>query len=203
MIASIEIKTLDNPGWLVLIRLDSKVALALRLKYEDPANNWEDANTAEEVLHSSYTDNWYHIKYEDDVFQAAGDPMRLTELLLKAQEILQHDFYLGNLDRLRFMENWFEGRCDADWEHSYGANIESPAERSWFLEICIIDTEVEGKVLVQSTFDIASHDNSFVRYWSDGSNFVAEGTNVSLGDIILVYMQFLDPPVIGSGLGST
>lgn len=70
----ITIKTLDNPGWSVMIELKGT-------DYSLPDKKWKQIETTEQ--------DWYGYKVENDVFDAAGDPSKLEFLLQLFREQIE------------------------------------------------------------------------------------------------------------------
>ena len=42
---------------------------------------------------------------------------------------------------------WYQKQCNGDWEHSYGVKLETLDNPGWFLEIDLIQTELEGRTM--------------------------------------------------------
>ncbi|MCY9670815.1 immunity 53 family protein [Paenibacillus alginolyticus] len=46
---------------------------------------------------------------------------------------------------LKWLEDWFNQNCDGDWEHCEGIRIATLDNPGWFIQISLIDTDIEGK----------------------------------------------------------
>src|SRR5437868_6088370 len=54
----------------------------------------------------------------------------------------------GMGDVLEALQRWYAGRCDGEWEHRYGINIQSCDNPGWWVKI-----ELEGTGLKTRPFD--------------------------------------------------
>lgn len=57
------------------------------------------------------------------------------------------------MDLLQWLQNWYKGNCDGDWEHQYEIKIFSLDNPGWGVEISIADTELEEKVFEKIGYD--------------------------------------------------
>lgn len=45
---------------------------------------------------------------------------------------------------LEWIQSWYQGECNNDWEHSFGVHITTVDNPGWNIDIDIEDTELEG-----------------------------------------------------------
>ena len=89
------------------------------------------------------------------IFQAQPGEPEFDELdvlttLIEAYEARQYpiskpDEELGGL--LHWLQSWYLGQCDGDWEHGYGIKILSTDNPGWSVEINIEGTLAEEMVM--------------------------------------------------------
>lgn len=48
------------------------------------------------------------------------------------------------MEILEWIQDWYAGQCDGDWEHSYSLKIETLDNPGWSITIDIAYTELEG-----------------------------------------------------------
>lgn len=48
-------------------------------------------------------------------------------------------------DALQRLQNWYLGRCNGDWEHSYGVSIETLDNPGWQIRIDLLGTGLDGR----------------------------------------------------------
>jgi Immunity protein 53 len=46
----------------------------------------------------------------------------------------------SNIDATALIQKWFIGRCNGDWEHSWGVKIETLDNPGWIIKIDLKDT---------------------------------------------------------------
>jgi hypothetical protein len=47
---------------------------------------------------------------------------------------------------INWLENWYAGNCNGDWEHSYGIKIETSDNPGWIVDIDLTNTVMDRKV---------------------------------------------------------
>ncbi len=73
-----------------------------------------------------------------------------------------------------FLQAWYQGQCDGDWEHQYGIEIGTLDNPGWRLAVDLEGTELEGRTLQRQVVERSEDD--WWQAWSDGSKFhVAAG----------------------------
>jgi hypothetical protein len=53
---------------------------------------------------------------------------------------------VGNIDTLRWIQNWYYQNCNGDWEHCYGVKIDTIDNPGWSVAIDLVDTCLENEL---------------------------------------------------------
>lgn len=49
------------------------------------------------------------------------------------------------MNTLKWLQEWYIQNCDGDWEHCYGVKIGTLDNPGWFIDIDLIDTNLEDE----------------------------------------------------------
>ncbi len=92
---------------------------------------------------------------------------------------------------IRKLELWYQAKCNGDWEHSYGIQIETLDNPGWCLKIDLEDTS-----LLNAEFTGKKYQNTDEGDWIDckkeGSKYVAFGGPCKLEELIAVFLDWAD-----------
>ncbi|GHJ47845.1 hypothetical protein Cs7R123_51870 [Catellatospora sp. TT07R-123] len=72
---------------------------------------------------------------------------------------------------LDWLQRWYAGQCDEDWEHSWGVKIETLDNPGWHVEIDLAETELED--LSYPRQDVTRSKNDWVWVWTAKQKFHA------------------------------
>ncbi len=134
----IEIETIANPGWSVEIDLEETV-----LEDKELNEHKYDLNDFE----------WKHYRIINKIFDGAGDPNKLLEILLAFKKWAG---YYTNLDivanstynstaTLIFLQQWYISQCYEEWHDLFGVKIRTSSTPGWEVIIDLEYTELEFK----------------------------------------------------------
>ena len=63
-----------------------------------------------------------------------------------------------NVEILGWIEQWYRGHCDGDWEHQYGVEIGTVDNPGWYVKIDLMGTSLENKTMQYVLFEEAEDD---------------------------------------------
>jgi hypothetical protein len=70
----------------------------------------------------------------------------------------------GELDRL---QRWYEAQCDGDWEHEWGAQIETLDNPGWAVRISLEETSLAWRTYPRTDFRRSDSDRVMARVSDD------------------------------------
>ncbi|MES2325459.1 MAG: immunity 53 family protein [Pseudomonadota bacterium] len=89
------------------------------------------------------------------------------------------------------IEAWYKGRCDGDWEHSYGVSITTLDNPGWLVEIDLVETPW-GHVTTRFLRSERT-DSDWVQSEVKNGRFVGSGGVANLGEILQIFLQIVEP----------
>lgn len=95
------------------------------------------------------------------------------------------------MESLKKIMDWYQSNCNGDWEHTYGIRITTVDNPGWFVEIDILETEVEGRIIDQKSIDYDDNDDDWYFFKSDGKAFKASGDPTKLEFLIDRFNEFV------------
>lgn len=93
------------------------------------------------------------------------------------------------MEILKWLTDWYKSNCDGDWEHSYGIRIDTLDNPGWFINIDLIDTKQDGKMI---SIKVENTDDDWYSIKSDGSVFEAYGDFSKLPLLVLKFKEFVE-----------
>lgn len=99
-------------------------------------------------------DDWLYWKFDGNIFSAYGDPDKLSDLIVAFRCWLER-VEVGSLqppDELCWLENWYAGQCNGQWEHCYIIEMETTTRPGWKIMVELDDTPLEMKELAPVEF---------------------------------------------------
>ncbi|MFG3697676.1 Imm53 family immunity protein [Micromonospora sp. NPDC047620] len=103
---------------------------------------------------------------------------------------------------LTYLESWFVRQCDGDWEHEYGIRIETTDNPGWTIEVDLLGSDLEGRLLSRRKLEPAV--DRWVWVWSDGQRFNAACDASSLNVALQQFRVFAEgraPATFGGDSG--
>jgi hypothetical protein len=91
-----------------------------------------------------------------------------------------------------FFETWYAAQCDGDWDHEYGVTLETLDNPGWSLNIDLIGTALEGRLLARNETERTETD--WLHVWSDGERFRAAGGARNLRAMLSAFRDFARSP---------
>lgn len=88
-------------------------------------------------------------------------------------------------DYFQYLVNWYAEQCDGDWEHEFGIRLVTLDNPGWNLEVDLVGTEWEGRVVSRTRRDF--DDGGWITFASDGAVFDASCDPFSLR---LAFLEF-------------
>ena len=70
-----------------------------------------------------------------------------------------------------WLQDWYSGRCDGDWEHSYGVRIGTLDNPGWQLDIALEGTELEGASFRKVDRHNSTDENDWTICWVESNYF--------------------------------
>jgi len=92
-------------------------------------------------------------------------------------------------DCFGFLASWYSARCDGEWEHEFGVRLETIDNPGWNLQVDLVGTEMEGRVVDQVTQ--IPEGGGWVIIASDGSVFEASCDPMSLRLVVHEFEKFV------------
>jgi hypothetical protein len=92
------------------------------------------------------------------------------------------------MNALKWLENWYLGNCDGDWEHSYGIKIATLDNPGW-----AVDIKLEGTLLEDKDFhlsDIERSDIDWVHCMVSENIFKGRGGSNNLEEILVIFQAW-------------
>jgi hypothetical protein len=94
---------------------------------------------------------------------------------------------------IHFLQSWFAGNCDGDWEHDNRIRIENLDNPGWHVWVNLVDTALEARQLPQQS--IERSDTDWLVHRSDGQAFDAFGGPHNLEEALEAFRTFADEEV--------
>jgi hypothetical protein len=91
---------------------------------------------------------------------------------------------------LTFLQSWYLSQCDEDWEHEYGVKIATLDNPGWRVQVDLIGTALEGRVVARSKLEPAA--DRWIWSWSDGEVFHATCDAMSLDLALSLFRAFVE-----------
>ncbi len=92
-------------------------------------------------------------------------------------------------DALYLLQRWYVSRCDGEWEHSYGVNIDTLDNPGWTVRIDVAGTPCAGMTLDWTKVERSEHDWVHWRVQEDRYEAACGPTNLS--EAILAFLDLI------------
>ena len=101
--------------------------------------------------------------------------------------------FLSNRERwsmelLKDLQDWYRAQCDGDWEHTFGALIETIDNPGWMVKIDLRDTQLEESIF--ASYKSGHSDDSWIECKVEGRQFIGVGDPSRLEEIINHFIQW-------------
>lgn len=103
------------------------------------------------------------------------------------------DLRQGNDDLLGWLQHWYVGQCDDEWEHGYGVQITTLDNPGWMIKVSVKGTRWETKEFPRSSFRLDSDDddNDWYTVWKEGTDFHGAGGPFHLQSLLKEFRKFV------------
>ncbi|SBT52639.1 Imm53 family immunity protein [Micromonospora auratinigra] len=99
-----------------------------------------------------------------------------------------------------FLQHWYLSNCDGDWEHEFGVRIETLDNPGWTVEVDLVDTRLEGRLLSRTKLEPGA--GRWVWVESDGRHFSSSCDPLSLQVALQRFRAFAELPAAEAGPGA-
>ena len=93
------------------------------------------------------------------------------------------------MDILMWLQNWYQGHCDGDWEHGYGIRITTLDNPGWGVEINLEDTKLESKLFEKVSVERNEHD--WIYCFIEDKKFKGAGGPTNLIEILEIFRNWV------------
>lgn len=187
----LQINTLDNPGFSVKYKLNniSDIKTFENIRYKNKFNNWEkfqwDYQT--NMDYSYFFDDWYSIEIVNDEIVCFGDPLKLTFLINKLEELTNIKIITKDESEiLNWISNWYKIECNGDWEHIYGLIININPEKV-FIEIDLEDTRFDNETKM-NVIDTENSQFDWISLKIENQKYIGQGDRSKLIPILETFI---------------
>ncbi|MER8510715.1 immunity 53 family protein [Mesorhizobium sp. M0199] len=94
-----------------------------------------------------------------------------------------------DLSMLEWLEEWYQGQCNGDWEHQYGIKIDTIDNPGWEVSIDLHGTQLYGRKFTDVSFQYGDEIDWFFVTVKDGT-FKGFGVARNLSKIIEQFKKF-------------
>ena len=91
---------------------------------------------------------------------------------------------------IHWIEKWYKGNCNGDWEHSYGITIETLDNPGWDLTIDLTGTPFEN--IKMEYLLTERNENDWYGIKVENAKFVASGDPLKLEFLIRKFQEFIE-----------
>ena len=89
-----------------------------------------------------------------------------------------------------WLENWYQSKCDGEWEEYYGIKVVTLDNPGWLVEIDVLETELENKPF--TSIDIDNSDDDWMRCEVKNGKFTGVGDKTKLSRIIGIFREWCE-----------
>jgi|LakMenE01Jun11ns_1017448.scaffolds.fasta_scaffold9833460_2 hypothetical protein len=101
-------------------------------------------------------------------------------------------------DNLNWLSEWYQKKCNGDWEHYFGVKIETLDNPGWSLIIDIQDSQQQNLKNIPWHF-IENNKNDWYGYKIEEGKFEASGDPYKLDYLIKLFREIVEnnsPPLV-------
>ncbi|MBS1509569.1 MAG: immunity 53 family protein [Bacteroidetes bacterium] len=99
-----------------------------------------------------------------------------------------------NNDNLNWLSEWYQKKCDGDWEHYYGIKIETIDNPGWSVIIDLQNSVAQNLISIPWVF-IERNEKDWYGYKIDKGRFEASGDSFKLDFLINLFREIVDGSV--------
>ena len=94
------------------------------------------------------------------------------------------------MNRIQWLQEWYQSYCDGDWEHQYGISITTIDNPGWYLEIDLIYTQFQDLEIEIKNFE--SSETDWYGYKVHNGKYEGFGDPTKLETLILKFKEIVE-----------
>ncbi len=94
------------------------------------------------------------------------------------------------MNPIQWLMEWYASQCDGDWEHEHGIKIDTVDNPGWYMEVSLVGTDLEGRVLARIFRERSEHD--WINLDITDGKFRASGGPLNLVELIQSFADFVE-----------
>lgn len=84
---------------------------------------------------------------------------------------------------------WYEAQCDGDWEHGFGASIDTLDNPGWLLKVDLAGTDCDGRILDRISHN-CEHELDWWTCWTEDNVFRGAGGPLQLRSLLEAFRDW-------------
>ena len=92
------------------------------------------------------------------------------------------------MSAIDWLQRWYAGQVDGDWEHEFGVRIDTLDNPGWTLEIDLTGTSLEGQDFEARRLDRS--DSDWINCRVEGGKFRGWGGPLNLSELVEVFRDW-------------
>ena len=93
---------------------------------------------------------------------------------------------------IEWLQDWYAGQCDGDWEHSYGIRIATLDNPGWQLSIALEGTELEGARFSKVARQDPADEHDWAHCWVESNYFQWRGGPHNLQALLRIFRDWVE-----------
>jgi hypothetical protein len=93
---------------------------------------------------------------------------------------------------LAWLQGWYAGYCDGEWEHQYGIRIETLDNPGWLLHIDLNGTDLEGVEFAELVRQNPANVDDWVQCRVGDEVFTGAGGSHNLEELLRVFRTWVE-----------
>lgn len=98
------------------------------------------------------------------------------------------------MDYIAWLEKWYSSVCNNEWEEYYGIKISTLDNPGWFVEIDILETNLEKRVFQEICID--NDEGDWMNCKIENGKFIGAGDPTKLSVIIDYFRNWVESNVL-------
>lgn len=94
------------------------------------------------------------------------------------------------MNNLKWLQKFYNGKCDGEWEHTYGVRIETIDNPGWSVQIDLNYTKFEHRIF--KLVDIERNDLDWMVCKVEEGKFIGVGGANNLTEIINTFREWVE-----------
>lgn len=93
---------------------------------------------------------------------------------------------------LKGLQEWYLSRCDGEWEHSFGIEIETLDNPGWGVRIDLSDTGLEARPF--EGIKVERADDDWVHAWVEDGRWRGACSPLALDELLSLFLAWAESP---------